>query len=161
MSRVDVPGNLEEALARTERLLRSDPARALAQATAILASAPNHPVATLYLGLAQRGAGAPDDAARTLRALADAQPQWAVAHGELGHLLSDLGQHAAAVAALRRAVELQPGAAAAWRTLGEALTAAGDQAGANAAYDNQIRASLRAPLDPATTPGRVEHGGRP
>ena len=123
-SAADAPATVELALTQTERLLRSDPAQALALAAAILKTSPHHPVATLYLGMAQRGFGAADLAVQTLRTLSAAQPHWAVAHCELGLTLSEMGQHAAAEGALRRAVELQPDSPDAWRTLGDALTAA-------------------------------------
>ena len=50
-------GTLEVALAHTERLLKSDPVLAAEQAAEILKAVPNHPVATLLMGIACRSSG--------------------------------------------------------------------------------------------------------
>ena len=151
---------VDVALAEIERLLRGDPAQALRRAGEVLLRFPGNATALLYQAMAQRSTGAVESAASALRALAEAHPQWPVAHAELGFTLSEMGLHAEAGVALRRAVALQPGAAEAWRALGDALAAAGDQAGANTAYDNQLRAAIGQPLREATVPvdGKVPDG---
>ena len=150
-------GTIEIALAHTERLLHSNPRLALEQATEVLKVAPNHPVATLLLGVAQRGTGDAEAALRTFKALTDAQHRWAAAHYELGLSLGGAGQQAEAVAALRRAVELKPELADAWRALGDALTAGGDLAGADRAYASLIKASTSDPRLLAAASALVEN----
>lgn len=141
----DPSGTVETALAHAGRLLADNPAMALAQAQEILKVAPNHPVATLLLGKAQRGLGDLESSVRTLRALADAQHQWAAAHYEFGRSLGEEGQHELAVRALRRALALKPDLPDAWRVLGDMLTITGDRPGADAAYARQIQASTHDP----------------
>ena len=141
----DPTGTVEIALSHTARLLQSNPVLALEQAGEILKVAPNHPLATLYLGVAQRSTGDLDSALRTLTWLADAQHRWAAAHYELGLSLAEAGQHATAAAALRRAVELKADLPDAWRALGDVLTAGGDRSGADTAYANHIKASTNDP----------------
>jgi predicted Zn-dependent protease len=138
-------GTIAEALALAARLLSNDPALALVQAREILTVAPNHPVGTLYLGLAQRLTGDVAGALRTLKALTDAQHRWAIAHFEHGRTLGEARQEQAAIVALRRAVELKPDWADAWRALGDLLAIVGDSAGADAAYARNIQASTRDP----------------
>ena len=118
---------------------------ALEQASEILQVVPNHPVATLLLGAAQRSTGDLESALRTLRALTDAQHQWAAAHYELGRSLGEAGQHEQAIVALRRAVALKSDLPDAWRALADNLTACGDSKGADAAYAQQIKASTHDP----------------
>ena len=130
-SAADPSGTVETALAHAGRLLADNPAMALEQAQEILKVAPNHPVATLLMGKAQRGLGDLETSVRTLRALADGQHQWAAAHYELGCSLGEEGQHEPAVRALRRALELKPDLPDAWRALGDMLTITGDRSGAD------------------------------
>ena len=144
-SGADPTGTIEVALGHAGRLLATNPAMALEQATEILKVAPNHPVATLLLGVAQRSTGHLNSALRTLKALTDAQHQWAAAHYELGRSLGEAGQTEAAVAALRRAVELKPDLPDAWRALGDMLIISGDPAGADSAYAHQIKAATKDP----------------
>ena len=144
-SAADPTGTVEAALAHAGRLLATDPAMALEQASEILKVAPNHPVATLLLGVAQRGTGDLGGALRTFEALTDAQHQWAAAHYERGRTLGEAGQPEAAATALRRALELKPDMADAWRALGDMLTISGDPAGADSAYAHHIKAATRDP----------------
>jgi tetratricopeptide (TPR) repeat protein len=144
-SATDRLGTVEEAIAHAGRLMTSNPAMALEQARAVLEAVPNHPVATLLLGVAQRSTGDLADSLRTLKALTDAQHRWALAHYELGRSLGEAEQTEAAVSALRRAVELKPDMPEAWRSLGDMLTIAGDLAGADAAYTRNIEASTHDP----------------
>ena len=151
-SAADPTGSVDTALAHAARLLQSDPALALEQAGEILKVAPNHPMATLLLGIAQRSTGDSAIALRTFKALTDAQHRWAAAHYELGLSLGEAGQHAEAVDALKRAVALKSDLPDAWRALGDVLTVTGDAAGADLAYANHIKASTHDPrlLAPAS-----------
>ena len=138
-------GTIDEALAHTERLLRSNPVLALEQAGEILKISPNHPPATLLLGLAQRASGDTASAAKTLRDLVDAQHRWAQAHYELGVTLAELDRTAEAVTALQRAAALKPDLPDVWRALGDLLAISGDSDGADMAYASHIKASTRDP----------------
>jgi predicted Zn-dependent protease len=138
-------GNLKTALAHTEHLLKQQPALAAEQAAEILRAMPNQPVATLFLGMAQRLAGDPERAIQTLERLCTAVPTWAAAHYQLALAYGEHGRGDDAVAGLGRAVELEPGAGDAWRALGDHLTAIGDGAGADAAYAQQIRCATNNP----------------
>jgi predicted Zn-dependent protease len=144
-SAAEPTGTLEVALQHAGQLLASNPALALEQAREILKAAPNHPVATLILGRAQRLTGNLDEALRTLKALTDAQHRWAAAHFELGQSLGEAGECAAGITALRRAVELKPDLPHAWRALGDLLTVQGDARGADQAYARQLKISTSDP----------------
>jgi predicted Zn-dependent protease len=150
-------GSVSVALEHTARLLHTNPMLALEQAGEILKIAPNHPMATLLKGMAQRAAGDAPGAGQTLRALTDAQHRWAAAHYELGITLSGLGDQAGALAALHRAVELKPDMPDAWRALGDTLTVTGDAAGADAAYASHIKASTNDPRLLASASALVEN----
>jgi tetratricopeptide (TPR) repeat protein len=141
----DAVGTLDVALKHAGKLLEAQPSLALEQAHEILRAAPAHPLATLFIGVAQRKLGQLHDSTRTLRELAGAQPGWAPAHYELGVTLGLAGFGEAAVDALRHAVRIKPDIGDAWRLLGDHLTAMGDTAGADAAYANHIRHSSRDP----------------
>jgi tetratricopeptide (TPR) repeat protein len=138
-------GTLRAALDHARRLLQTDPKLAIEQTHEILAVVPNHPVALLLLGAAQRGAGDTAAALRTLEKLAADQPASAAAHFELGITLDAVGMHEPALRALRRAVALKPDLADGWRAIGDHLTARGDVHGADAAYARQIKASTHDP----------------
>jgi tetratricopeptide (TPR) repeat protein len=144
-------GTLDVALAHAEQLLASQPRLAAEQALEILAAVPNHPAATLLLGMAHRRSGDPSRALEVLRPLVAAQPRSGTAHRELGLALGDAGHGEEAVAALRKAVSLQPTMADAWRALGDHLYAMDDTAGADEAYAQHIRNSTHDPrlLEPA------------
>ncbi len=140
-SAADPTGTVDVALEHAGRLMASNPALALEQAREILKVAPNHPPATLMLGVAQRATGDLAAALKTLKSLADAQHRWAAAHYELGRTLAEAQQFDAAITALRRAVELKPELPEAWRSLGDMLTITGDATGADSAYAHQIKVS--------------------
>jgi predicted Zn-dependent protease len=144
-------GTLDVALAHTARLLESNPALAVEQATEILKAVPGHPTATLMLGSARRASGDGAGAVEILASLSRSQPNSATTHYELGLALASVGQGDAAVTALQRAVRLKPDMTDAWRVLADHLTAIGDTAGADAAYARHIQASTRNPrlLEPA------------
>jgi tetratricopeptide (TPR) repeat protein len=138
-------GSLETALAYASRLLQSNPAMALEQASEILKVAPGHPPATLLMGVARRLLGDPAGALEVLEPLARGQPNWALAHYEWGMALADDSQPEAALAALRRAVTLKPKLPDAWRAIGDHLILKGDARGADAAYAEHIKASTQDP----------------
>jgi len=144
-------GTLDVALAHAEQLLASAPRLAAEQAREILVTVPDHPAATLLLGMAHRRSGEPGKALDVLRPLVAAQPRSGAAHRELGLALGDAGHGEEAVAVLRKAVSLQPTMADAWRALGDHLFAMGDTAGADQAYAQHIRNSTHDPrlLEPA------------
>ncbi len=138
-------GTIEVALRHAARLMDRDPVMAAEQASEILKIAPQHPAATLLLGVAQRRGGRTEAALSTLEPLARAQPNWAPAQYERALALIDAGQAEVGVASLRRTVALKPDMIEAWRALGDQLTSMGDVAGADSAYAQQIKASTRDP----------------
>src|SRR6266404_281961 len=138
-------GSLDVALARALDLLEQHPPLALEQATEVLNTVPNHPIATLIVGMAQRRLGDIPAALATLEPLTRSQPHAGAVHYEHGLALGDAGQGEAAVSSLRRAVELSPALPGAWRVLADHLTAMGDTAGADAAYARHIKAATRDP----------------
>jgi tetratricopeptide (TPR) repeat protein len=138
-------GSLAVAVAHAERLLDKSPALAASQAAEILAVAPNHPQATLILGVAKRRSGEIDAAHALLTTLAATHPRSAMTQFELGLTLAALGADTEALAAVRRAVALKPDLTSAWRTLGDMLTLTGDTDAADAAYAQHIRAAIRDP----------------
>jgi predicted Zn-dependent protease len=116
--------SLDVALAHASRLLDTDPALAGEQAREILRVVPDHPMATLVLGVSHRTLGDARRAVEILAPLARAHADWASVHCELGLALGRAGRGADAVAALRRAVALKPDLPQAWRALGDHLPAA-------------------------------------
>ena len=138
-------GTIEVALSHAGKLLMTEPALAAEQAREILKAAPGHPLATLFIGIAQRRLGDAAGALDILRRLALVQPGWAPAHYELGVTLGLLRRGDEAVQSLRHAVRLKADIGDAWRLLGDHLTAMGDRAGADAAYANHIKVSTRDP----------------
>jgi predicted Zn-dependent protease len=142
---------LEAALQRVASLMRSDPALAAREATAILASRPGHPLAALFLGMARRQSGDLPGALSILESLAQRQPGSAAAQYELGVTLGLAGRRDEALAALERAVALKPDVGEAWRLIAEHRMEAGDPAGADAAWANHVAITTAGPalLGPA------------
>ncbi len=138
-------GTVDAALAHTRRLLSTNPPLALEQAEEILRAVPDHPLAVLMLGVAQRTVGRTDAALAVLGDLAARQPRAPAAQYEFGVTLCEAGQTDRAVEVMRRAVALKPDFADAWRTLGDLLTLRGEAAAADAAYARQIQASTKDP----------------
>jgi tetratricopeptide (TPR) repeat protein len=125
--------------------LEGRPDLAAEQAAEILKSAPNHPLATLLLGVARRVRGDAKAALQVLEPLAALHAQWALAHYELALAYGEIDRSADALSALRQALALKPEMADAWRALGDQLTIMGDAAGADAAYAQNIKASTQDP----------------
>ena len=138
-------GTVEVALGHATRLLASDPGLAAEQAGEILKAVPNHPLATLLLGVARRACGNTTAALQVLEPLAALHPRWALAHYELALTFSGAERHAAAISSLRSALAQKPDMADAWRALGDELWIAGDAAGADGAYAQNIKASNKDP----------------
>ena len=144
-------GSIETALAHALQLLERRPDLALEQAAETLKAAPNHPLALLVLGIAQRLRGDIAASLATLEPLARSQPTAGAVHYEYALTLGAAGKGEAAVAALRHALQLNPELTGAWRALADHLAASGDVRGADAAYARHIKASTRDPrlLKPA------------
>jgi tetratricopeptide (TPR) repeat protein len=138
-------GPLQVALQHTTRLLASNPALAIEQAGEILKTVPDHPLATLLLGIAHRTVGDYESSIKTLEPLSAAQPRWAPAFYELGLTYSERQSAEPALKALRRAVHLDPNIPDAWRMIGDQLTAQGDAQGADSAYAQHLKASTNDP----------------
>jgi tetratricopeptide (TPR) repeat protein len=134
----DSVGSIDAALGQIAGLLESQPKAAAERASALLESRPDHPPATLYLGIARRLMGDPVGALEVLRPLARQQPNWAPAHYELGVTEGTAGGAAQSLASLRRAVSLQVDIGDAWLLIADQLIALGDPAGADAAYANHL-----------------------
>ena len=92
MTDASATGTLEQALAHAERLLDSDPVLAGVQATEILKVAEGHPVALRLLAAAQAAQGDTAGAIETLLSLVRTQPNWALAHLDLGLVLGSIGR---------------------------------------------------------------------
>ena len=158
MSHVAEPTtSLDQALAHASRLMASDPALAAEQATEILRVVKNHPMALLLLGASQCALGNTQKAIEILGPLSVAQPDWAMAHLELGVALGRDGRGEEALSALRRAVKLKPDLPRAWLALGDHLSAIGDTRAADQAYGWHIKYSNRDPALLAAASALVEN----
>jgi serine/threonine-protein kinase len=103
---------------------------------------PGHPLIMYFHGLALYLQGKPG-AVEALRQVIDLQPDFAMAHLNLGIILANRGDMTAAEAALRKAVELAPNSSTAHHNLGRVLHWLGDEAAAEAALRRAIA------IDPA------------
>jgi tetratricopeptide (TPR) repeat protein len=138
-------GTLEQALAHAASLLERDPVLAVEQLEEILQVAAGHPVALQLLAAARSLQGDAQGALDILIPLAQAQPNWAMIHFELGLALGRCGRGQEAIQALHRALALKPDLPQAWRALGDHLMAAGEQDAADEAYASHVRHSTRDP----------------
>lgn len=145
MATAEPTAGLDEALAHATRLLETQPALAGEQAREIITAVGEHPMAVLILAVSHRLQGQLPPALEALRPLVASQPNWALAHYELGIALGLAGDTAGAIAALRRATWLKPGLPQAWRALGDQLAAAGELEAADEAYASHVRFSTRDP----------------
>jgi tetratricopeptide (TPR) repeat protein len=138
-------GTLDQALEHAARLLDRDAGLAAEQLHEILKVADGHPVALRLLAEARSRSGDVDGALVILEPLALTQPNWALAHLDLGLALGQVGRGQQAMRTLRHALTLKPDLPQAWRVLGDHLLAAGDADAADAAYANHVRHSTRDP----------------
>jgi tetratricopeptide (TPR) repeat protein len=150
-------GTLEQALAHAASLLERDPVLAVEQLDEILQVAACHPVALQLLAAARSLQGDAQGALDILIPLAQAQPNWAMIHFELGLALGRCGRGQEAIQALHRALALKPDLPQAWRALGDHLMAAGEQDAADAAYASHVRHSTRDPRLLAAAVALVEN----
>jgi tetratricopeptide (TPR) repeat protein len=141
----DPKGTLGVALEHTSRLLATQPALALEQATEILRAVPGHPHARLLQGCAYRLLGDPATALAMLEPLAQDEPNAAAVHLELGLARAETGAGDGAVTALRRTTQLKPDWPEPWRRLADQLDVAGDAAGADQARAHYIHTANRDP----------------
>ncbi len=141
----DAVGTLATALAHTQRLLATSPARAEEQAQEILHVVPGHPDTQFFLGVAQRLQGKVLPAKNTFEVLLTEQPHHANARYELGLVYAELGDPQAAIAALQQATSLNPKHSAAWRALGDQLTLTGDIVAADDAYSQHLKSAVNDP----------------
>jgi tetratricopeptide (TPR) repeat protein len=132
-------------LSRIEQLLNSDPVRADAQATELLAAVPAHPMALLFQAIARRLMGNPTGAVEILTQLCQSWPDAPLPQLQLGLALRQAGQHQSAVQAMRRAVAIRADFGDAWLALAELLTALADIDGADQAFGMYVRCSARDP----------------
>jgi len=138
-------GTLDQALAHAERMLESRPAMAGEQAAEILKVVSGHPAALRVLAASRLAQNDAQGALDVLAPLTRAQPNWALAHFDLGLALQQLNRPAEAVEALRRATTLKPDLPQAWRTLGDQFLAMKEHAAADEAYAQHVRYSSRDP----------------
>ena len=133
------------ALMRAVALLDSNPMAAAREASAILASHPDHEDATLLFAAACRRTGDAGAGLEFLAALAAEHADSAVIQLEYGRALSAAGHHAQALELQQRVVALEPNLADAWRELSAELLLAGETTAADVAYASY---QSLAPLDP-------------
>jgi tetratricopeptide (TPR) repeat protein len=145
MTETPTSGTLDQALDHAARLLERDATLAAEQLDEILKVAGGHPVALRLLAAARSRQGDIEGALDILTPLARSQPNWALAHLDLGMALGQRGRGQQAMQALRRAVTLKPDLPQAWRVLGDHLLAAGEADAAGVAYANHVRHSTRDP----------------
>jgi len=157
VTEVSATGTLEQALAHAARLLEQDPRLAVEQLDEILQVAAGHPAALQLLAAAHSLQGDVQGALDILVPLAQAQPNWAMIHFDLGLAHGRRGSGQEAIQALRRAVALKPDLPQAWRALGDHLMAAGEQDAADAAYASHVRYSTRDPRLLAAAVALVEN----
>ncbi len=143
--------SVETALAQAFQILNDQPAAALKQALEILKAVPNHPVATLVVGSAQRLLGQTAIAVTTLEGLTRSQPRAAAVHFEYGLALAAARRNRDAIDSMRHAGELNPTLLGVWCALADQLRAQGDAEAADSAYMLHVKAGTRDPrlLNPA------------
>ena len=143
-------GTLDVALAHAEQLLASAPRLAAEQAREILGAVPDHPAATLLLGMAHRRSGRPGRSRSCGRSWPPSPaPVPRIANWGLRSVTPAMARKPWPCCA--RPSACSPTMADAWRALGDHLYAMGDTAGADPAYAQHIRNSTRDPrlLEPA------------
>ena len=136
---------LETRLASIEQLLRSDPARADAEAAKLLADAPGYPMALLFQGIARRLMDNPAAAIAILEPLCRTSFDAPMPHLQLGLALRESGDNKSAVGSMRKAVAVREDFSDAWLALADLLTEMSDVDGADQAYGMYIRHSAGDP----------------
>jgi tetratricopeptide (TPR) repeat protein len=137
--------SVDNALAHAVEILNSRPDAALNQALEVLKAVPNHPIATLVVGSAERLLGRTASALNVLGNLARAQPRAAHVHFEYGLALVAANRPREAILALRYAGQLNPTLPGVWLTLADQLRATGDGEAADSAYTLHVKAATRDP----------------
>jgi tetratricopeptide (TPR) repeat protein len=137
--------SVDAALAHAVEILNSRPDTALTQALEVLKATPNHPIATLVVGSAERLLGRTASALNVLGNLARAQPRAAAVHFEYGLALVTAGRPRDAIGALRYAGQLNPILPGVWLALADQLRATGDLPAADSAYMLHVKAGTRDP----------------
>jgi Flp pilus assembly protein TadD len=102
---------------------RGDLAAAESDYRAVLAQAPDHPLALHYLGVIAYQRGRSSDALPLLERAAQLRPDEPEFHNNLGLALAEVDRYDDAVDAYQRTLALNPAHATAWNNLGLALTA--------------------------------------
>lgn len=137
--------SVDGALAHALEILNRRPDAALNQALEVLKVVPNHPIATLVVGSAERLLGRTASALNVLGNLARAQPSAAPVHFEYGLALVAAGRPREAISALRYAGQLKPTLPGVWLALADQLRATGDAEAADSAYLLHVKAGTRDP----------------
>jgi tetratricopeptide (TPR) repeat protein len=139
-----MPGQLQSALERAVRLLKSgQPQQAEQHIRAILAAAPQEPNALFLLAKARHQQGASSEALALLDGLIARRRDWPSVYQEKGLILRQCGDLKGSVAALRQLVALDPNRAAAWGLIADMLTSLGEQAAADEAMRGYLKAAAR------------------
>src|SRR5579863_9502684 len=100
--------SVASVLAHAAGVLNSRPDAALNEALEVLKAVPNHPIATLLVGSAERRLGRTASALKILGNLARVQPMAAPVHFEYGLALAAAARPREAIGALRYACQLNP-----------------------------------------------------
>lgn len=121
-------GTIQDLLSQgAARQQQGDPQAAMPFYHAVLAQAPEQPVALHLLGLALHQTGVPAEGEPLMRRALAAAPDYAAAWVNLGNLLQDLDRPGEAEKAYRHALAQQPAAPEVWSNLGNALRRLGRQ----------------------------------
>jgi tetratricopeptide (TPR) repeat protein len=131
--------DVQIALSHTSKLLESNPNLAAIQAQEILRIVPNQANALLFYALAQVKLGKLQVAVDHLIELCERQPEWAVAHYELGIAFGKTGLGDKAVNAFKKSLLLKPGTPRVWLAMADAYSAMGDSKAADFAYAKQLQ----------------------
>src|ERR1700688_2199844 len=139
-----MPGQLQSALERAVRLLKSGQAQHAEQhIRLILATAPQEPNALFLLAKARHQQGASSEALALLDGLIARRRDWPSVHQEKGLILRQCGDLQGSVAAFRQLVALDPNRAAAWGLIADMLTSLGEQSAADQAMREYLKAAAR------------------
>src|SRR5690606_25570940 len=115
------------------------------RAVELLESAPGHPMALLFRGIARRLMNDPATAIAVLDPLCRSVKEAPLPHLQLGLALRETGDVSSAERSIRRAVDVKPDFSDAWLALADLLVAQGDGKAADDAFAAYIRTSTRDP----------------